>query len=222
MESNLCKIFVGNVPFQCNQVEFASCFEKMQGYVKAEIIYKVGTTISRGFGFVTFDCHENSKKLLDKTIIFKERVLRFTQYLVTQEMEIPQQPEKHVVPMQVESSKNLIIVKNVGDMTRSDVYDFFSNFGNVGKHFIMTDHETGMSKNYAVVEMIDKDVYDCLLKVKEIKYEDHALEISKWKIKKCMREKQITKHDLFNAFIAGKNVGMIEGLKRKHNIIINK
>lgn len=222
MESNLCKIFVGNVPFQCNQVEFANCFEKIQGYVKAEIIYKLGTTISRGFGFVTFDCPENAKKLLDKTIMFKDRVLRFTQYMVSMEEIATQQPEKHIVPMQIESSKNLLIVKNVGDMTRSDVYDFFSNFGNVGKHFIMTDHETGISKNYAVVEMTDKDVYDCLLKVKEVKRGEQILEISKWKIKKCMKEKPITKNDLFNAFIAGKNLGMIEGLKRKHNIVVNK
>lgn len=220
MESNLCKIFVGNVPFQCNQLEFTSCFEKMRGYVKAEIIYKPGTLVSRGFGFVTFDCSENAKDLLDKTIIFKDRVLRFTQYVANMELSIP--PEKHIVPMQTESSKNLLIIKNVGDMTRNDVLDFFSNFGNVGKHFIMTDHETGISKNYAVVEMIDKDVYDCLLKVKEIKRGEQNLEISRWKIKKCMKEKPITKNDLFNAFIAGKNLGMIEGLKRKHNIVINK
>lgn len=220
MESNLCKIFVGNVPFQCNQIEFASCFEKMHGYIKAEIIYKLGTTISRGFGFVTFDSPENAKELLDKTIIFKDRILRFTQYMAN--MELNMQPEKHIVPMQTESSKNLLIVKNVDEMTRNDVFDFFSNFGSVGKHFIMTDHETGISKNYAVVEMIDKDVYDCLLKVKELKRGDQNLEISRWKIKKCMKEKPITKNDLFNAFIAGKNMGMIEGLKRKHNIVVNK
>jgi RNA recognition motif-containing protein len=192
----------------------------MQGYVKAEIIYKLGTTISRGFGFVTFDCPENAKELLNKTIVFKERVLRFTQYMVA--LELTQQPEKHIVPMQVETSKNLIIVKNVGDMTRNDVYEFFSNFGNVGKHFIMTDHETGVSKNYAIVEMTDKDVYECLIKLKEVKFGTQTLEIARWKLKKCTKEKPITKNDLFNAFIAGKNVGMIEGLKRKHNIVVNK
>lgn len=220
MESNLCKIFVGNVPFQCDKNEFVNCFEKMQGYIRAEIICKLGTTVCRGFGFVTFDCPENAKLLLEKHITIKDRTLRFTQYLTSSENQIP--PEKHIVPMQIESSKNLIIVKNVGDMTRQDIHDFFSNFGIVGKHFIMTDHETGLSKKYAVIEMPEKDVYECLLKVREIKHGDQLLEMSRWKIKKCIKEKPITKDDLVNAFLAGKNLGMIEGLKKKHNIVINK
>lgn len=124
--------------------------------------------------------------------------------------------------MQIESSKNLIIVKNIGDMTRKDIYDFFSNFGIVGKHFIMTDHETGLSKKYAVVEMQESDVYECLLKVKEVKCGEKSLEMSRWKIKKIAKEKPITKDDLVNAFLAGKNFGMLEGLKKKHNIVINK
>jgi hypothetical protein len=33
-----CKIFVGNVPYQCTQDEFEKCFENVQGFVKAEII----------------------------------------------------------------------------------------------------------------------------------------------------------------------------------------
>lgn len=220
MESNLCKIFVGNVPFQCTQTEFSECFVGMQGYVKAEIIYKLGTTTSRGFGFVTFDSPERASELLRKTIQFKDRELRFTQYLNCPE-NLQQHTEKHIVPISNDCNKNLIVVKNVCNMTREDIYKFFSDFGNVGKHFIVTDHETGIQKNCAVVEMIDKDVYECLLKVKEINYGSQTLEISKWKIKKYFKEKPITKNDLFNAFMAGKNLGVLEGMKKKENCFGN-
>jgi len=220
MESNLCKIFVGNVPFQCDKNEFTNCFEKMQGYVKADIIYKLGTNICRGFGFVTFDSPENAKLLLEKSVSIRDRTLRFTQYLTTLETYIV--PDKHVIPMTIESSKNLIIVKNIANMTRMDVYNFFTNFGTVGKHFIMTDHETGISKNYAVVEIIEQDVYEWLLKIKEIDCENNILEISRWKLKKTIKSKPITKYDLANAFVAGKKIGIIEGSKSNHNLIINK
>ena len=219
MESSMCKIFVGNVPFQCGQVEFTECFEKMAGFIKAEIIYKLGTTISRGFGFVTFDSPENARDLLHRTISFKDRPLRFTQYVAN----VEGVEEKIVVPFQCgqsECTKNLIIVKNVGKMTREDIFIFFSNFGLVGKHFIVSDHETGILKSYAIVEMLEKDVFDCLLKVKEINHESEVLEISRFRPKKCSKEKQITKNDLFNAFIAGKNLGMIEAFKKKPGCVL--
>lgn len=207
------KIFVGNVPFQCTHGEFSSCFDKMQGFVKAEIIYKIGTNISRGFGFVTFDTPSNANELLNKTVMFKDRYLRFTPYYVPNENQ-----EKQTTHVQIETSKNLMMVKNVENLSREEIYNFFSNFGQVGKHFIMTDHETGIKKNYAIVEIIDNEVYNCLLKMKEVTYGSEILEISKWKIKKYTRDKPITRNDLFNAFVAGKHMGMMEGIKRKLDI----
>src|SRR5437870_11420355 len=33
-----CKIFVGNIPYQCTQEEFEKCFQNINGFMKAEII----------------------------------------------------------------------------------------------------------------------------------------------------------------------------------------
>lgn len=216
MESHLCKVFVGNVPFQCNQSEFRECFEKMTGFIKAEIICKPGTDISRGFGFVTFDTPENAKKLIgNESIIFKDRNLRFTEYQITDNI-------KNIIPETNISSpidcvlknKNFIVVKNIkNDMTREDLYNIFSKYCNVGRHFFVTDHDTGKQKSYAVVEILNDSVYDYLIKQKEIKYDSHILELSKWKMQKSNKEKKITKHDLFKAFTAGRSIGMIEAFR---------
>jgi RNA recognition motif-containing protein len=112
------------------------------------------------------------------------------------------------------NNKNLLIIKNIKNMTREDVYEFFSNFGTVGKHFIVTDHDTGLSKNYAIVEIIEKDVYDALLNLKEITYQEYSLDIIKWKANKPIKNKTITKNDLYNAFVAGKHFGFLESIKK--------
>ena len=192
----------------------------MDGYIKAELIYKPGTTLSRGFGFVTFDSPENANKLLYKTVTFKDRILRFTEYVSNGDS-----PENKNICQTNDNDQlnNLIIVKNTGNMTREDIYNFFSTFGSIGKHFIVTDRNTGISKNYAVVEIIENDVYDCLLKIKDIEWKSTNLEISKWKSKKTNKSnKLITKNDLFNAFIAGKNLGMIEALKSSKKTVCYK
>ncbi len=219
-----CKIFVGNVPFQCNQTEFTECFEKMPGFIKAEIVFKNDMTISRGFGFLTFDSQENAKKIIgNNTVVFKDRTLRFTEYSQNKVINIDQnhcndtdiedmlnqsninlfanlQPitqlktsdvsddykqDKNIIKKLDIKQKNLLIVKNIKpDLTRENLYEIFSQFGQVGRHFIVTDHDTGNKKSYAIVEIIDDVVYENLIRQKDVKHDDCTiLEVSKWKIK---------------------------------------
>ena len=147
MESYLCKIFVGNVPFQCNQDEFKKCFEKLKGFIKAEIVCKTGTNLSRGFGFITFDTPENAKNIIGiNTIIFKDRKLRFTEYAlndnmqlsptviinknkeiikpcdissnnISQKRNINNESEKNILLTNPINNKNLITVKNLKENT---------------------------------------------------------------------------------------------------------
>lgn len=78
---NGCKIFVGNVPFQCTREDFQSCFSNMEGFVTADIIRRFRSKISRGFGFVVFGNQEQANKLLlREDITLKDRTLRFSTY----------------------------------------------------------------------------------------------------------------------------------------------
>lgn len=212
METHLCKIFVGNVPFQCSQFEFQKCFEKMDGFIKAEIICRQGTNISRGFGFVTFNNQKDAKKLLyNNTIILKDRTLRFTEYTMNKYTQNIQSYDNNPSPLVVQN-KNYILVNNLRkDSTRDELYEIFSKYGEVGKYFILSDPDTGIFKNQGVIEIIDVDLYNLLLSQKTLNVTNsYVLELSKWKQQKQSFEKKITKLDLFKAFTAGKNVGMIE------------
>lgn len=215
-DSNSCKIFVGNVPFECNIEEFQKCFATIKGFIKAEIIFKTGTFISRGFGFILFDNKENAQKMINRTdIFFKNRCLRFTEY--TFDDKKGGYPHVQYVDdnISIHDHKNYISIKGLSkDFTREDLKNIFSNYGPIGRYFIVTDNATGESKGYGIVEIIDKTNFDKLLQDKFIVHDSIVYELSKWKLHKFNQgEKKITKNDLHQAFIAGRNIGIIEALR---------
>lgn len=200
MNSQMCKIFVGNVPFQCNQLEFSKCFESYTGFIKAEIVYKQNTNISRGFGFVTFDNKTNADVLLNEKLEIKckNRLLRFTEYEVStsenkfvQHMQNIQNNFKNkkqdISKNQYNFEKNVIIVKNktnVAFFTRNYLHEVFKKYGNITKYFIMSDQDTGTPKDCGIIEFADKKDYENILKEKEIISDDGTIfEINKWKTK---------------------------------------
>lgn len=187
MECNLCKIFVGNVPFNCTQSEFYECFEKIIGFMNAEIICSSDTNMSRGFGFITFDTYENAKNILNvSNIMLKDRVLRFSEYIMNNNV-------KHESINTINLNKNLIVVKNINpNITRDDLYKMFSSYDTLGKYFIVSDRNTGNYKSYAIVEILNDSVYEFLINQKEIMYDSNIYEICKWKmpIKICRSDKK--------------------------------
>lgn len=213
-----CKIFVGNVPFQCTQTEFRECFEKMKGFIKAEIVNKNDITMSRGFGFLTFDNKENAMNLIgNNKIIFKDRQLRFTEYVQNKQNNDGFEKENYFESNSENSEedkldlneekislkqRNLLIVKNLPEnFERNDLFEVFSNFGKIGRYFIMTDHETGIKKECGVVEIIDNEIYKNLLEKKTIEIDGgRKVEILKWKIKNFVNNQKnndINKKKLF-------------------------
>ena len=201
-ENNSCKIFVGNVPFQCDPHDFQDCFRYFEGFIKADLIYKTNTNLSRGFGFIIFDTPENAKKMLNRTdVIFKNRNLRFTEYLFVK--------NKTNYENKNQTQTNYLLVKNIGlTTTRNDIKNMFGDDNDfVGKHFIVTDPNTGMSKGYAIVEILDDKIYNKLLNDRYVidKY-GIMFEIIKWKLQKNYNN-NITKDDLINAFSIGINIG---------------
>ena len=164
-----CKIFVGNVPFICTNEEFAKCFEKMNGYVHAEIINRYNSYISRGFGFVTFATQEDANEaLLLKDIVFKDRVLRLSQYDTGNSIKT--------------SENNFIYIKNVSlDITRDDLIHTFSKYDKIKKCFIKSDMKTGISKETAIIEFESDTYIEQLIKKKYVTLDNgNIVEVHKW------------------------------------------
>lgn len=146
-----CKLFVGNVPYQCTKSEFKKCFENIKGFVDADIIVKHNSTTSRGFGFVTFDTTHNADSALKKNdVMFKDRILRLSKYNV--------EIKKNVL------KPTAIFLKNIlENTTRDDIYNTFSAFGKIDKCFINSDFKTGKLKNSAVVKLYDETIMDYMV-----------------------------------------------------------
>lgn len=207
-----CKIFVGNVPFQCSREEFIECFKIYEGFMDGDIINRYNSNNSRGFGFIKFDSPENTEKFLNckNQISLKNRYLRFTKYMPLQ---------KKIVNTKF-NDKNFIFVKNVPkNLKPTDIKNIFEKYCDVGSCFINTNINTGDSKGSAVVEILDNCVYKNLLQEKQITVEDNILHLSKWKQKiKVKKQNNIDIKDIYRlAFNAGRNMGFIEGIKIAKN-----
>lgn len=212
------KIFVGNVPFQCVESEFKQCFRDVPGFVSAEIVTRHNSPYSRGFGFVTVKTAEDAKKLIQRNdIIFKNRILRFTEYNFQDKIKISKQ------------QKNYLFVKNVPkDMNREQLKNIFSTKANIGACFINSNIRTGESRGNAVVEIKDDDIFEKLIADKFIKINDQQyFEVSRWRNK--IKSKPYIKDNMYKynkvdskeiyriAFNAGVNVGRLEGLRIAKN-----
>lgn len=203
--NNEKKIFVGNVPFQCTKEEFEECFKHLEGFIGAEIINRFNSSFSRGFGFVTFNSEKNALSALNlKGVIFKDRILRLSEYNFEGNTKMSDQEHK-----------NFIFIKNVPlEMTRDDIYGYFIKYGNVTRCFLNTDIKTGAPKGTAILEMDDANVIDTLLEQKVVTFEDGtSLELVKWNNKTKPKRKQADSTDVYRtAFNAGRSIGFKEGM----------
>jgi len=213
-ECNETKIFVGNVPFQCTEKEFFDCFKNIPGFCNAEIITKHNSTYSRGFGFVTVKTNDDAENLLKRNdIIFKDRILRFTEYNF-------QEKDKTVK----KSQKKYIYVKNVpSNINRDQLKNIFSEEGTIGACFINTNIKTGESRGSAVIEIKEHDLYQKLLDQKYFATKTgHIFELIKWKNKSsnknnvtdspCIKNKKNSEEMFRIGFNAGVNVGIFKAL----------
>lgn len=213
------KIFVGNVPFQCIENEFKQCFKDVAGFVSAEIVTRHNSPYSRGFGFVTVKTPEDAKKLIQRNdILFKDRILRFTEYNFQDKIKIPKQ------------QKNYLFVKNVPkEMTREQLKNIFSVKGTIGACFINTNIRTGESRGNAVIEIKDNNIFESLMNEKIVKINnEYIFEVSRWRYKPKLKtftkdsfyrqNNKIDSKEIYRiAFNAGVNVGRLEGLRIAKN-----
>lgn len=150
---NSCKIFVGNVPFQCTSKEFNDCFRFLDGFIRAEIIYKSKSEISRGFGFVLFDSTEHARQLIGKTdIICKDRVLRFTEY----DINVSNDDNKYL-----ENDMNNVVNYNVNNDVNNDINnDINDNINNDVNNDVNNENSIfiGKNKNYLIIKNLDPNM----------------------------------------------------------------
>ncbi|AYV81269.1 MAG: RNA recognition motif protein [Harvfovirus sp.] len=216
-ETTETKIFVGNVPFQCLQEEFSQCFKNVPGFISAEIVTRHNSSYSRGFGFVAMSNIGDAKALIQRNdIMFKDRVLRFTEYNF-QDKQLGQKQHK-----------NYLFVRNVPkEIKREQLKIIFQEYGTVGACFINTNIRTGEPRGNAVVEMKEDVEFERLLEDKYIKTSSgETFEISRWRNKIKTKKEQkpptnkVDSKEIYRiAFNAGVNVGRLEGLRIAKNKI---
>lgn len=244
-----CKVFVGNVPYQCTQEEFDNCFSDVDGFIKAEIITVHKTDTSRGFGFVTLRTHHDAEKLKCRTdITFKGRVLRFTPYQ-------NESPKSHLEP----HNSYVYVDKIPTGKDRVWLRSMFSSYEPIGKFFIFVNHENGEKKNSGLIEVLDESKYREIIAKRWHEVDGVTLETTRYKarpsrfaseyestvdrpdiaepvdykkkidrfsltltrnvkvvksIEDQIKIKKINKNDLYTAFMAGKNMGWIQGVNQ--------
>jgi RNA recognition motif-containing protein len=218
---DFCKVFVGNVPFDCDNEEFSDKFKDIDGYIKAEIVTKntTGTICSRGFGFVTVgnsddtNCssEDNAEKLLKRTDIdIRGRTLRFTEYISnSKKMDKPK--------------NNYIVLEKIPkSISRKDIYDHLSSITSIGKCFIQSNRETGERKEIAIIEVLDSNVYNNIIESGYVtivdKSDKHIISATAYRTTTYKKyDKKPSKLDLYKAFSAGRNMGLIEGMRMAKN-----
>ncbi len=166
--NNTCKIFVGNVPYHCTQVDFEKCFENVDGFIKAEVVTIFKTNMSRGFGFVTMRSFYDGEKLKRRNdITFKGRVLRFTSY---QQNDNDCETNNYIFVNNIPPGKNKIWLRNI-----------FSDYEPIQKCFIMMNHESGEIKNCGIIEVLDDTKYKSIIAKKYHNIDEIVLETTKYK-----------------------------------------
>lgn len=193
------KIFVGNVPFECNTIEFKKCFENMYGYVNAEIVTKYNTVIqqnihfdanrrsgtSRGFGFVTVNNQETANNLLNNTNInFKDRTLRFTEYIGNNRKDsvhifVNKNQEKQIFDdVNIYMFDNNLKVISNKTISTEKLREIFKNY-NTQICFMFVDRDSGTETNIGIIKFCDNSDYINLLNSEKIIYDDIELTFEK-------------------------------------------
>jgi len=194
------KIFVGNVPFDCNNIEFRECFKNVKGYISADLINM------RGFGFVEVTTQYERDYIINNEVFFiKNRKLRLSVYDTS---------TKHSVEV-----SSFIKLENISqNISREDIQNEFKNFCKIGKCFIDTNRITGEKLSTGVVEVFDVEVLHHLLSLGSLLMHDKSEIIMKPFLNnnsqlKNKKKQYLSKDNYYEIYNAGRNAGLIEATK---------
>ena len=194
------KIFVGNVPFDCNNIDFKECFKNVDGYISADLINM------RGFGFVEVETQYDRDNIINNGVFFiKNRKLRLSVYDLT---------SKHTVEV-----SSFIKLENISsNISREDIQNEFKNFCKIGKCFIDTNRITGEKLSTGMVEVFDVEVLHQLLSLGSLLMHDKSEIILKPFSNNNSQQKNrkkmfLSKDNYYEIYNAGRNAGLIEATK---------
>jgi RNA recognition motif-containing protein len=170
------KVFVGNVPYQCTREEFVNCFKDMDGFVNADIIRRYRSKLSRGFGFVVFENKDHANNLMNNdTVLLKDRILRFSKYSFDKSYS-----SKEDKPYQV-------FVNNLKlETTEDQLRDILSQFGTVlSLNITRKNCQTYGVATFESLESYKDVLYQILdingAQVKVVPYLEHSKDSDKYK-----------------------------------------
>lgn len=145
-------IYLKNLNFKTRDDALEHHFGSCKGYVSSNVVMKDNAKLSRGFGFVEFDCLANAKAAIrSKTgLIIDGKVI---------EMSIAKKAEMKVVEVSTNKLLNAttkIIVKNLAfQATKQDLYKMFSFYGNVKSVRIPKSLKSN-NRGFAFVDFMNK------------------------------------------------------------------
>lgn len=168
------RVFVGNVPFNCDEEEFNKMFNSMTDFMTATVIRRPNSTLSRGFGFVTFSSESGRNTLLNTKMEFGDRELRFSSYDETKKDE----PKTYKLFLR--------------DVTSTMTDDSFRNVGlsSLNKFSVMVDRKTNEKTNNAILSLNNYDEMVKLLKNKELLVDGSNVRVYPFRNKKMLAYNQ--------------------------------
>jgi heterogeneous nuclear ribonucleoprotein A1/A3 len=179
------KIFVGNVPFECNTCEFKKCFENVYGYLNAEIVTKYNTDGSRGFGFVTLNNQETVNMLLNNTSInFKDRILRFAEYESNNKknnfhiyVNTPQENRifDNIDTLTINNNIKIISSKNLSTDKLREIFKIYKT----KICFMFVNRNNGDETNVGIIQFVDNSDYINVLNTGKMSYDDYEFTFEK-------------------------------------------
>ena len=201
-----CKVFVGNVPFDCTNIEFKEAFNSVEGCINAELIQRSQSNNTRGFGFITFSSNLLASHFLEKKekIILKERTLRFTKYYDSNDSDFITNNLK----------KNNIFVSNIPKYFDNDQFiNLFSQFGKILIGYINKDLNSKRKTNTGIIEFDNNESCNKALDLKFISLDDgNILNVTRYKEESpSSKSPDYDITEIYKiAFTAGKKAGMLE------------
>ncbi|KAI3825708.1 hypothetical protein L1987_07279 [Smallanthus sonchifolius] len=145
------KIFVGNLPYDVDSEQLAQLFQQAGVVEISEVIYNRETDQSRGFGFVTMSCVEETEKAVEMLHRFELGGRYLTVNKAAPKGSRPERVERS--PQNIGPSYRVYVGNLPWDVDDIRLEQVFSEYGKVVSARVVYDRESGRSRGFGFVTM---------------------------------------------------------------------